>query len=180
MAFEANQTRSLTQRFFEEVRRVNLGEKQNIDFSVEDFAIIAGDVGLLMEFYRSFDSFSRDPDAKLLIIELIRKLATAQEGATVRYDETIALIDRYPARVTGGAVIGGSGALLYGAVATGAVPIVGPAILAVCGIIGFSVCVYGRLRLARNKENALTMRRNFEQLVTQLEVRMSQGTGEEP
>ena len=179
MLFEETETPSLTQKFFEEVRRVNLGEKQNIDFRVEDFATIAGDVSLLMEFYRIFDSFSQDPDAKLLIIELIRKLATAQEGATVRYDETIALIDRYPARVCGGAAVGGTGALLYGAVATGAIPIIGPAILAVCGIIGFSVCAYGRLRFARNKENALTMQRNFEQLLTRLEARMAKQSGED-
>src|SRR4051812_6045642 len=112
MTFEAsptpvtNQRPSLAQRFFEEVREVNFGEKESIDFSTENLAIIAGDVSLLIEFCRMFDSFSQDPDAKLLIIEIIRKLATAQEGAAIRYDETIAGIDRYPAKVCGGAAVG--------------------------------------------------------------------------
>ena len=166
---ESDPEPSLTTKFFDEIRRVNLGEKDEIDFSVEELAAIAADVSLLTEFCNEFKRFSQDPDAKLLVIEIVRKLATAQEGTVERCTTSIETIDRYPARLSGGAAIGGTGALLYGAVATGAVPILGPAILVVGGVVGLSACIYGRWRLSRDRSTASMRQKHFEQLVSRLE-----------
>jgi hypothetical protein len=161
--------RSLTRRFFEEIRKVNLGERETVNFKVEDLATIAGDITLLTEFCLEFSRFSQDPDARLLIIEIVRKLATSEEGAVMRYDANIDTIDRYPARVCAGAVIGGMGALLYGAVAVGSIPVLGPAVLVVAGLVGLSACVYGRRRLSRDKVAATVSQKHFEQLAARLE-----------
>ena len=141
---------TLTQRFFREVRQVNLGEQEEIRMTTDDLAEIAGDVSSLTEFCRAFEVFSQDPDAKLLIIDILRKLTVSQEAAVMRYDESIAVVQTDTLqKVCGGAAIGGTGALLYGAVAAGTIPVIGPALLAIGGLIGLSACFYGRLRLAR-------------------------------
>lgn len=161
--------RSLTQKFFDEIREVSLGEKDDVDFSAQDLAAIAADVSLLTEFCREFERFSQDPDTKLLIIEIVQKLATAQEVAVMRFNTSVETIDRYPAKISGGAVIGGTGALLYGAVAAGAIPVLGPALLVVGGVIGLSACIYGRSRLSRDSLAARTRQKHFEQLLSRLE-----------
>jgi len=169
MTSNVDDARSLTQKFFDEIRKVNLGEQDVVNFSVRDLTTIAADVSLLTEFCSEFGRFSQDPDAKLLIIEIVRKLATSQEGAVMSYDANVATIDRYPARICGGAVVGGAGALLYGAVAAGSVPIIGPALLVIGGLAGLSACIYGRWRLSRDRVAAAMSQKHFEQLAVRLE-----------
>lgn len=171
---------SLTKRFFNEIRKVNLGEQEAVNFSVEDLATIAGDVSLLTEFCSEFNRFTQDPDAKLLIIEIVRKLATSQEGAVMGYDASIDTIDRYPAKICGGAVVGGAGALLYGAVAAGSIPIIGPALLVLGGLAGLSACIYGRRRFTRDRVAAAISQKHFEQLVARLEKSQSDSQDTRP
>jgi hypothetical protein len=149
-------TESLPHRFFREVRELRAGDRTNLTVTGVDLARIAGDVALAIEFLDLFEGFANDPrtrDAvRMLIEDVIRKEAASAASEASRVEAT----DRYLGRPATAGLIGGGGALLYGAVAAGAVTGIGPAILALGSSAALATSLWVRQRAARRATHATT------------------------
>lgn len=155
--------------FFLEMRQLSLGEISEISLTPHDLTLMVSNVSLIAKFCELYRRFSQDPEIRENIKEIIRKLIAGLELDIDRYDSHVKTIDIYAGRVSGAAAIGGTGALLYGAVAAGTVGVLGPVALVIGGFLGIGFSVYGRTKFSAIKRSTKQTKTHFEQLLERLE-----------
>jgi hypothetical protein len=149
-------TETLPHRFFRQVRELRAGDRADLAVTGDDLARIASDVALAIEFLDLFDGFANDPrtrDAvRMLIEDVIRKEQARAASESARVEAT----DRYLGRTATAGLLGGGSALLYGAVAAGAVTGIGPAVLALGSTAALATSLWVRQRAAGRATEAST------------------------
>ncbi len=160
---------TLPSRFFNDVRAVSLGDKASISLKLEELGEIASDISLLAEFVDRYHSFSQNPEAQRLVTNIFRALIRDDQERLDQASTRMTTIDYYIGRISTAATIGGGGALLYGAVASGAAAAPGAILLAIAGIVGTITSIHGRSRLAREGRKIAKRKQSFEDLLAQLE-----------
>jgi hypothetical protein len=171
---------SAVDRFFADVRSIGLNDRRDLSLSDDEIHALVSDIALSAEFLRKFDSFTQDDDLKALVVEMLRRLGAEEKRESQRCEANIATVDRYGGRMSGAAVVGGVGALLYGAVAAGAVAVAGPIALVACGVGGVVACIWGRARLGEAQREAMSRQDAYERFVQAPERKLDRKTtGEE-
>gem|GEM_PF-5739530 len=166
---------NLVDRFFDDVRAVGLGDLAEISLSEEELYAIVHELTYSLEFEQKFETFSQDNELKKLIVEIFRSLSRAEKRETQRCDENIKTIDLYGGRLSSGAIVGGVGALLYGAVAAGTVALTGPLVLVGCGVAGIVTCVYSRSKAGEASREANERHEVYTDVVKRLEAKLVEG-----
>jgi len=173
-----NQSPTVVDRFFQDIRLVGLGDIDRVSLSSDELYSIFDDISLSLEFKRKFDTFSQDPELKLMVIGLIQQLAKSEKSHVVECEDNVLSIDRYGRPISSGAIVGGVGAVIYGAAAAGTIAVIGPGVLAVSGLAGFVACVTNRNRINADKRLSMERQEVFEHMAAQLAEKIDEDGGQ--
>lgn len=157
-------------RFFDQVRAVSCGDRASLDLTLGDMEAIASDLTQLGEFRRRYKGFSQDPEAKALVLDILRGLMRADADRELGARDRVELVDRYLRVPAITAAVGGTGALVYGAAAAGLVASPGAVALVLAGVAGWAGAALARATQARRARIAARRRQSLEDLLNQLEA----------
>ncbi|HEY1750526.1 MAG TPA: hypothetical protein VGG29_04650 [Caulobacteraceae bacterium] len=80
--------------FYEHARDVYLGDRRNIDFTIEQMVAMAGDVSAQIELTRRVREEQNDPQFRELLVLYLEKAADELDEVAGAVDDTIDLLDR--------------------------------------------------------------------------------------
>ena len=86
--------KDLPREFYERTRDVYLGEREGIDFTVEQLVEMAGDVSAQLELTRRVREGQNDPNFRELLILFLEKAADELDEAAGAGDDFADLLDR--------------------------------------------------------------------------------------
>lgn len=175
---QGDQPLSLVDQFFRDIRLVGLGELERVSLTDRELFHICDDISLSLEFQRKFDTFSQDIELKYMVIALFQQLAKANKSHIVECEDNVQSIDRYGRPISSGAIVGGVGAVIYGAAAAGTIAVIGPGVLALSGLAGFVACVINRNRINSEKRMSMEQQEAFERIATKLEEKFADNGGQ--